>query len=113
MKGQKIMDRHHVAGSANSPVVVTIPTNDHRAVLSVAQYDWPKLTLENPEGCPLLAAAGCIRGFVDTVKYLIDELLLWVAEALEWLSDFLTETAGSEWWLGTPLARFARKGKSK
>jgi hypothetical protein len=74
-KGQTVMDNHHVAGKANSSVTVSIPVNDHRAVLSVAQYDWPRTTLENPEGCPLLAAAGCIRGFIDILSYLIDRLL--------------------------------------
>src|SRR6266702_1222925 len=68
MKGQTIMDKHHVAGRANSRVTVTIRANDHRAVLSVAQCDWPRQTLENPAGCPLLAAAGCIRGFIDTIS---------------------------------------------
>jgi hypothetical protein len=104
------MDDHHAAGKANSAVTVPVPANDHRAVLSEAQYDWPKATLENPEGCPLRAAAGCIRGFIDTVCYLIDSLLRWIAEMLEYLSAVLVERLGQQWWLDTPLARFARKG---
>jgi hypothetical protein len=110
MKGQTIMDKHHVAGRANSRVTVAIRANDHKAVLSVAQYDWPRRTLENPEGCPLVAAAGCIRGFIDTICYLIDDLLRWVAEMLEALSALLEEKLGPQWWLNTPVARFARKG---
>jgi len=110
MKGQTIRDNHHVAGRANSRVTVAVPANDHRAVLSVAQYDWPKLTLENPQGCPLLAAAGCIRGFIDTILYLIDRLLRWLAEMLEVLSAFLVERFGPQWWLNTPIAQFTRKG---
>lgn len=109
-KGQRTMDKHHVAGKANSRVTAAIRANDHRAVLNVAQYDWPKATLENPEGCPLRAAAGCIRGFIDTVCYLIDSLLRWIAEMLELLSAVLVERLGQQWWLDTPLARFARKG---
>jgi hypothetical protein len=109
-KGQDIMDDHHVAGKANSPATVAVPVNDHWAVLSEAQYDWPKATVENPEGCPLLAAAGCIRGFIDTTLYLIDELLHWIAKMLEVLSALLLERFGTQWWLNTPLARFARKG---
>jgi hypothetical protein len=81
-------------------------------VLSVAQYDWPRATLENPEGCPLLVAAGCIRGFIDTICYLIDELLRWIAEMLEMLSTVLDDRLGPQWWLDTPLARFARKDKN-
>jgi hypothetical protein len=29
-----------------------IAVNDHRAILCVAQYDWPKDTLENPNADP-------------------------------------------------------------
>ena len=109
-KGHAIRDNHHVAGKANSRVTVAIPANDHRAVLSVAQYDWPKATLENPNFCPLRAAAACIRGFIDTVHYLIDSLLRWIAEMLELLSELLVERLGPDWWFDTPLAQFARKG---
>src|SRR5579872_578251 len=48
--GKKIMDNHHFAGEANNPLTVPVPVNDHRATLSVDQYDWPAKTLENPEG---------------------------------------------------------------
>jgi hypothetical protein len=109
-KGHTIMDNHHVAGKSNSHVTVAIPANDHRSVLSVAQYDWPKETLENPKGCPLRVAAGCIRGFTETVCYLIDRLLRWIAEMLELLSAVLIERLGANWWFGSPIAQFARKG---
>lgn len=112
MKGQTTMDKHHPAGRANSKVTVTIPVNDHRAVLSVAQYDWPKATLENPEGCPLIAAAAWIRGFIDTARYLIEELLQHAAGLLEILSTFLDDRLGPQWWLDTPLAQFVRKDKN-
>ena len=111
MKGQTIVDKHHVAGKANSPVTVVILVNEHRAVLSVAQRDWPRLTLENPYGCPLLAAAACIRGFIDTLYHLIDELLGWIAEMLEALSAFLFDGLGPQWWRNTPIAQFAQKGQ--
>jgi hypothetical protein len=109
MKRQTTLDDHHVAGRRNSSVTVPVPVNDHRAILSEAQYDWPRTTLENPKGCPLLMAAGCIRGVIDTVVYLIDRLLRWIAEMLEVLSAFLVERLGPEWWLNTPLAHFTRK----
>ena len=109
--GHALSDRHHVAGSANSPVTVSIPVNDHRAILSTAQYDWPKETLENPQGDPLRAAAACIRGFIDTVCYLCESLLEWIAEMVERLSEYLIERNGPEWWIGTPLEQFARKGQ--
>jgi hypothetical protein len=70
-KGKTAVDNHHVAGRANSPITVPIPVNDHRAELSVAQREvWPKRTLENPDGSPVLAIAAGIRGFIDTVIYL-------------------------------------------
>src|SRR5208283_31290 len=83
IKGMTTKDNHHVAGEANSPITVPVPVNDHRAELNVDQYDWPKKTLENPDGSPLRAAAAAVRGFVDTVLYLIKKGLLWVADMLE------------------------------
>ena len=106
-KGKTTVDNHHVFGKANSPVTIPIPVNDHRAELSPAQYNWPKETLENPHRSPLRAGAGCIRGFVDTVVYLIEKGLLWVAETLEFLDSFLLESLGPKWWVGTALEQFA------
>ena len=103
------MDDHHFAGESNSPVKVPTPVNDHRAELSVAQQDWPKETRENPDGCPLLAAAACGRGFIDYMVYLIRKGLLWVTEMLEALSAYLKEKLGPNWWIGTPLEQFAPK----
>lgn len=108
-RGKSTQDNHHPAGKANNPTTTPILANDHRAELNVAQYDWPKRTLENPEGSPLLAAAACIRGFVDTIFYLIDKLLLWIPEMLEVLDRFLAEKLGPKWWCGTPLEQFALK----
>lgn len=103
------MDGHHVAGEANSPVKISIPVNDHRARLSVDQYEWPKETLENPSGSPLRAAAARIRGFGDVQYYLIEKLLLETPEALEELDSFLAEKLGPEWWKGTRLEKYAPK----
>ena|SRR5215469_6037881 len=107
LKGQTTMDNSHTAGKANSPETIRVPTNDHIAVLSVVQYRWPKETLQNPDGCLLLAAAGCVRGVIDHLHYLIDKFLLWIPEMLEKLSVFLRETLGPQWWVGTPLQQFA------
>lgn len=82
-QGRTTYDRHHPAGDANHRLTVPIPVNDHRAVLSEAQYEWPKTTLENPDARLRLAIAASIRGFVDTTHYLLDELLLANAERLE------------------------------
>jgi len=107
--GRTTLDEHHVAGKSNSPVTMSVPVNDHRARLSVDQYDWPKETLENPDGSPLLRAAASIRGFVDFLLYLIDKFILWIPEMLEDLDAFLAERFGSNWWKGTPLEKYAPK----
>lgn len=108
-KGITTLDSHHVAGEANSPATIPIPVNDHRVELNRPQYSWPKQTLRNPDGSPLLAAAGCVRGFVDTLCYLIDKFLLWIPEMLEDLDAFLAEKLGSNWWKGTRLEKYAPK----
>jgi hypothetical protein len=111
MKGHAITDRHHVAGRANSRVTIPIPANDHRALLSPAQYEWPRETLENPRGCPLLVTAALIRGSIVIDSYLIDEFLQPTAHTLEILSPVLAKHLGPQWWRKTPLAEFAPKGK--
>jgi hypothetical protein len=105
----KTTDNHHFAGKANSAVTVELPANDHVAELNVAQRNWPKQTLENPGGSPLLAAAGCIHGFIDTILHLIKQGLHWVVEMLEKADAFLVETLGPRWWMGTPLEKYAPK----
>lgn len=109
-EGKTIFDNHHIAGEANNPATAPVFVNDHRAYLNAAQYDWPKTTLENPEGCPLLAAAGCIRGVIDYLHYLIDRFLRWIPELLESLSAFLRDMGGLNWWAGTPIAAFVPNG---
>jgi hypothetical protein len=106
-QGKTTIDNHHVFGKANSPVILPTPVNDHQAVLSVAQYEWPKRTRENPDGSPLLAAAGVIRGFIDYIHYLIEKGLAWVARMLEAADAFLEGELGARWWAGTELELFA------
>ena len=101
------MDNHHVAGRANDPTTVGVPTNDHVAELSEHQRDWPEHTLRNPDGDPFLKGAACVRGCFDTVVYLAKRLLLWIADLLEAASALLTQTSGRFYWRGTPLEAFA------
>jgi hypothetical protein len=105
--GKTTNDRHHPAGKSNDPITIPIPVNDHRAELSPAQNDWPKETLENTDGCPLLAGAGSIRGFVDTEAYLQETLLHRRVKMLEALSVFLAERLGPDWWINTEMEQFA------
>lgn len=104
------MDRHHVAGKANSPVTISVPVNDHRARLNDDQYDWLFDTLENPDGSPLLMAAACIQGFIDVVLYLIEKLLTWIADLLCALDAHLKERLGPKWWLNTEIENAVPKG---
>jgi hypothetical protein len=109
-EGKTIMDCHHVFGKANSPITIATPVNDHHAELSAAQYDWPKRTLENRGGSPLLAAAGVVRGFIDYIRYLIEKGLAWVAQMLEAADALLAERLGPQWWVGTALEPYSPKG---
>jgi hypothetical protein len=112
-KGHTVMDNHHPFGETNDPkTIIPVPVNDHRADLNEAQRDWPQRTRENPDGSPLLAAAGTVRGFMDTIVYLIEKGLLWVAELLEKLDEWATTKLGSKYWVDTPLEAFAPKPDS-
>jgi hypothetical protein len=108
-EGKATDEPHHVAGRANHPGTITVPTNDHRTELSGPQYDWPKLTLENREGSPLLARAGCIRGYVDTNDYLIKTFVLADPEFYECLDAFLTKKLGPRWWVNTEVEKYMPK----
>jgi hypothetical protein len=103
------MENHHIAGKANCDLTISVYANDHRSELSEDQKDWPPEVLENPDGSPLLMAAACIRGFIDTVVYLMEQLLLWVAELLVALNTHLTEKLGPNWWANTKIETFVRK----
>lgn len=112
-RGQSVLDAHHPAGSANHRATVPIPVNDHRAILSDAQYDWPRQTWENPSGSPIIAGAACIRGYCETTTYLLDAILLWIVEMLEELDGFLKKRLGPDWWRGTEMEKFMPKPKPK
>ena len=110
-KGRKTTDDHHLAGRANNSTTVSVPVNDHRAILSVAQMEWPKSTLQNRDGSPLLAGAACLRGCVDTTVYVIERSLPWLAEMLEKLDQLLSTKLGPRWWANTEIEQFVPKKK--
>lgn len=107
--GHRTTDDHHVAGQNNSPHTTQIPVNDHRAELSEAQMDWSRRVRENPDRDPIVAAAGSLRGFADTIAYLVKQFILTVADMLECLAEYMRQQRGSHWWRGTPIERFAPK----
>jgi hypothetical protein len=109
--GQSVLDNHHPAGRVNNPATIPIPVNDHRAVLTEKQLDWPKRTWENPDGSPLLAGASSIRGHYETVEYLTEMLVIRNAELFEALDEYLSRRLGPTWWVDTPVERFAPKRK--
>lgn len=86
-KGQAVFDQHHVGGRKNSGFTVPVNVNDHRAVLSAAQFDWPESTFRNQSANELLKAAGSVRGVIDYLDYLNSGLLRPVAERLELLGQ--------------------------
>lgn len=103
---RRTFDDHHPFGKANSPVTISIPVNDHRGRLTVAQYDWPAKTLKNEDGSPLLTAAAMIRGFADIFLYLIDKFLMWIVDMLEHLDTILRKLLGEKYWIKTKLKAF-------
>jgi hypothetical protein len=100
-------DEHHVAGQHNSPVTVTVPTNDHRAELTVMQMDWSPELRENPRRDPLIAVAAGLRGTADMIVCLIKMFVDVAVALLELLAEYLRTHRGDRWWQGTPIEVFA------
>lgn len=96
--GRSWIDKHHVPGRANDPAdTVPVPANDH-AGLSELQRFWPRETLRNPDGSPLLRAAAALRGWLDLLRMTIERTLGWIPEFLEQLDGWLRERLGPHWW---------------
>jgi hypothetical protein len=87
---------HHLFGERNSAAIVTMPINDHRAVLSVAQYEWPRRTLENADRSPLREGSARLRGRGDLVAYMVEDSRA-NAELLDYVDDLLTKIHGPNW----------------
>jgi hypothetical protein len=96
--GKSPFEAHHFAGRNNDRFTVNIPGNDHR-ILNDYQVDWPRQTLRNPDGSPVLKAAGAIRAWLDVLKLIIKRILGWLPEFLERLNEYLCRKLGSNWWL--------------
>jgi hypothetical protein len=96
--GRPWTERHHFAGQHNDPVAADIPGNDHRILTGAQQQEWPRATLRNSDGSPLLRAAALIRGWLDVLRLVILRGLGWVPPFLEWLDDALNDYIGPHWW---------------
>jgi hypothetical protein len=103
IRGRKPTEPHHWAGHANSTVTVRVPSNDHRAMLSEAQREWPPTTLRNVDGSPLLALAAWLRGAADFIEDLIVRSFRRCADFVEEVEAWLREKHGDQWWIGSPF----------
>jgi hypothetical protein len=98
LSGRTTVERQHPPGQRNDAETV-LPTrgNDHR-VWDEVKKDWPAKTLRNPDGSPLLKASAEIRTVLDWFRIILERVLGWVPEFLEWLDPILEETWGRLWW---------------
>jgi hypothetical protein len=98
--GRGWLEDHHNKGRHNDPADTgAMPANDHR-VLNGRQLLWPRETLRNPDGSPLLMAAAALRGWLDVLWLLIVRTVGWIAEFLEQLDAWLRQELGERWWDG-------------
>jgi hypothetical protein len=92
------LEQHHIPGRANDGAdTQTAPANDH-AVLSEYQRAWPRETLRNPDGGPLLRAAAMLRGWLDVLRLIMERTVGWIPNFLEALDRWLRGRLGPRWW---------------
>jgi len=96
-RGCNPIEDHHVAGRHNDPLTVPALGNDHGA-LSELQALWPRETLRNPRGSPLLGMAAWVRGWLDIHRVIIDRAVGRIPDGLERLDAVLTKQGGPRWW---------------
>jgi hypothetical protein len=96
-QGRSWIEQHHPDGQSNDPRTVPLPANDH-AVVSENQACWPRETLRNPDGSPLLKAAAALRGWLEMVRLAIERSVGWIPEFLERLDAWLRQQHGNGWW---------------
>ena len=107
-------ERNHVFGRHNSALTIRYPINDHRAIFSVDQYDWPPGALENPHGNALLGAIARFHGLYKNVEYMLADCRTFSAQ-LTYLEGLLCMLYGPNWLPGleTAAKRASRKRKIK
>jgi hypothetical protein len=97
LRSRPWLESHHPAGRHNGPVTVELPGNEHR-ILSGRQESWPRETLRNRDGSPLLKAAATLRGWLDVLWLIQSCTVGWIPELLEQLDAWLRVTVGERWW---------------
>jgi hypothetical protein len=95
--GRSWIEQHHPAGHNNDPQTLPIPANDH-GVASENQALWPRETLRNPDGSPLLKAAAALRGWLEILRLAVERTVGWIPAFLEQLDAWLREQHGNGWW---------------
>jgi hypothetical protein len=96
--GRSWLEDHHCKGQHNDAFDrIELPGNDHR-VLNGLQSIWPRETLRNPDGSPLLVAAAALRGWLDVLWLMIERTVGWIPAFLEQLDGWLREQLGPRWW---------------
>jgi hypothetical protein len=111
-QGQSPYEINHVFGKRNSDRTIRYPINDHRAVLSVAQYRWPPGALENPNGSVLLASVAESHGLYDNAEHMLAEHKVNSARLLH-VEELLVIVYGPDWLpaLEAHARRVSRKPK--
>ncbi len=97
---------------SNGELTIRVPVNDHRALLSVRQYEWPPETRENPDSDPFLASAARYRGLYNVIEYMLADCLK-EAERLEQLSARMRRKYGPQWWCEAPRSKRGQKADRK
>jgi hypothetical protein len=97
LAGRPWLEEHHPPGQHNDQFTVPTPGNEHR-VASELQSLWPRETLRNPDGSPLLRAAAALRGWLNLLWLVMTRTVGWIPAFLEELDAYLRERLGERWW---------------
>lgn len=93
----KVLEKHHVAGRANSELTVWLCRN-HHAIASDMQEDLvPDLRRADPERDPLLTQAAMLRGVAILLIIVAIALLAWSQWNIQ-ASTGLTNQYGADWY---------------
>jgi len=70
-----------------------------------------EINSDQPRRKPTAGRCACLRGCKDTIVYLIEDGLLWLADMLEKLDEIQVKKLGPRWWVNTEIEQFAPKKK--
>jgi hypothetical protein len=106
--GREPYEDNHVFGKANSGLKIRYPINDHRAIFSVKQYQWPPGALDNRNGSILREAIARMHGAYDNIEHMLAENVVYAAKLAQ-LEEQLTIIYGLQW----PAKLEAAAGQAK